>query len=531
MSDRELKKIIRQWFETPEGAANKNALKLENAPELQKLLKNHPDEASRLWELSLDMCQKTFRKDHGIFYTPASVAENMTGNALSAWLAEHDSFEEIKKIKILDPSCGDGEFLISALKKLIKIHKKFQADLPENEIACQIIKNNLYGIDCDANALDLLQKKFSDFTGCSIKSSNLVNKNTLDFSSAADCFNKNIKFDLIIGNPPYVSYGLRNVNKLDRTDSETLRQRFYNSAEYKIAVYALFMEFAVNSLKPGAWHTFIVPDSFLCGQYFTKLRNFLLKTCEFSKIWFIREKIFNATPGSLVIYLLRRVKRVKKNHILETFQVDDFKNITQLPVHKMLQDEFVGNYRQRFKIFFDKQTHDFVRNLEQKSVCKLGDLFTFASGVIGKNGKNSIVRDHLPSEPGIWKKGISSGSFIRKNQPILWRNEYINVDPSAVKSGIGKIDYDSEKILIRQTGDSVIAAVDYNKLVVLNNIHVAVSKDENLDLECIAEYLNSDVMHRYYQAVTLESGRAMAQVDLETLRELPVIGSAIRKKS
>ena len=88
----------------------------------------------------------------------ATVAENMTANALSAWLAEHDSFAEIKKIKILDPSCGDGEFLISALKKLIEIHKKFQAGLPENEIARQIIKNNLYGIDCDANALNLLQK-------------------------------------------------------------------------------------------------------------------------------------------------------------------------------------------------------------------------------------------------------------------------------------------------------------------------------------------------------------------------------------
>ena len=100
----------------------------------------------------------------------------------------------------------------------------------------------------------------------------------------------------------------------------------------------------------------------------------------------------------------------------------------------------------------------------------------------------------------------------------------------AVKSGIGKIDYDSDKILIRQTGDKIIAAVDYNKLVVLNNIHIAVSKVSSLDLECMSEYLNSDFLRRYYQAVTLESGRAMAQVDLETLRELPVIKSAVRYK-
>jgi tRNA1(Val) A37 N6-methylase TrmN6 len=529
VTDRELKKIIRQWSESPEGVANRGSLKLENAPQLQKLLQDN-QHSSRLWELALDECQKFFRKERGVFYTPSAVADLMVENALDAWLEQHGaSFEKIKKIRILDPSCGDGEFLISALKKLLTVYRRFLPDAPEKELIKQIINNNLYGIDCDSNALFFLIKKLENLAGCKVKTANFINKNALDFSSAAACFDSSIKFDLVIGNPPYVSYGLRNVNKLDKERSAILYRRFPDSAEYKIALYALFMEFAVNSIKKGAYHSFIVPDSFLCGQYFTKLRNFLLKNCEFEKIWFIRQKIFKATPGALVVYLLRKVKNTNKEHILQTLAVDDIANISEITPYYMLQNEFVNNHRQRFRLFFDRQTHEFIRELENKSICKLGDLFTFASGVIGKKGKNSIVATK-PDGSGCWKKGITSGKALHSGEPVKWQGEYINVDPKAVKSGIGKIDYDSDKILIRQTGDKIIAAIDYNKLVVLNNIHIAVSKDPSLDLECMSEYLNSDPLRRYYQAVTLESGRAMAQLDLETLRELPVIKSAVRYK-
>ena len=84
------------------------------------------------------------------------------------------------------------------------------------------------------------------------------------------------------------------------------------------------------------------------------------------------------------------------------------------------------------------------------------------------------------------------------------------------------IDYNSDKILIRQTGDRVIAAVDRNKLAVLNNLHVGISKKHNLDLDRLTAYLNSDELNFYYQAVTMESDRPLAQTDLETLRELPM---------
>ena len=85
-----------------------------------------------------------------------------------------------------------------------------------------------------------------------------------------------------------------------------------------------------------------------------------------------------------------------------------------------------------------------------------------------------------------------------------------------------KIDYSQPKILIRQTGDRIVSAVDRNGFLVLNNIHVGTARSSDIDLERLSEYLNSSEMCFYYRAITLEEDRPMAQIDLETLRELPM---------
>ncbi|MCW3129951.1 MAG: hypothetical protein N2V75_07645 [Methanophagales archaeon] len=57
-------------------------------------------------------------------------------------------------------------------------------------------------------------------------------------------------FDVMVGNPPYVSYGLRGVGKLTDFEKELFKDLF-NSAEYKIATYPLFMERSIELSREG----------------------------------------------------------------------------------------------------------------------------------------------------------------------------------------------------------------------------------------------------------------------------------------
>ena len=519
-SHKSVKNLFAGYLKTPEAELLQGDFQLCQAPELLCLMENSADPGHFL-ELVMDHCNKLKRKDEGTFYTPSAVAEEMFRRSLEVFRKNNPSEESLFNIKVLDPACGSGEFILAALKVLLAEYRLLKPNLPVNVLIEQIICRNLYGIDCNSNAIELLCSRLKTAGGDNVSLENIVVKDVLEYSNAAECFNKNIKFDIVIGNPPYVSYGLRNVGKIDKNRLAELKKRFPFSAEYKITLYALFIEFALNSTAENGVQSFIVPDSFLCGQYFSKLRNFMLKTSSFEYFYLVKQKLFDAVPGTLVIYIAS--KNIPAAEHKFTSVLLDGKTQFSLPEYgyTMQQNTFEKNHRQRFRLFFNENIHKRVADIENNSVCKLGDLLDLASGLIARNGKSSIVAD-TPGKDGNYQRGLVSGKEITLSGSINYQGKFINSDSAKIKSGLKKIDYSQPKILIRQTGDRIVSAVDNNGFLVLNNIHVGTAKRANLDLERLAQYLNSDEMRFYYQAVTLEADRPMAQIDLETLRELPM---------
>ena len=110
-------------------------------------------------------------------------------------------------------------------------------------------------------------------------------------------------FNVVIANPPYVSYGLRGGQKMTSAEKNTLRNTFPNSAEYKISLYALFMDKAIQIANTrGGIQTLIVPDSFLLGRYFSKIREYILRLNEIQFILLLPYSVFDATVGFSVVY-------------------------------------------------------------------------------------------------------------------------------------------------------------------------------------------------------------------------------------
>ena len=75
---------------------------------------------------------------------------------------------------------------------------------------------------------------------------------------------------------------------------------------------------------------------------------------------------------------------------------------------------------------------------------------------------------------------------------------------------------------MRQTGDSIICAYDDSGLLALNNVHIGNRISESYDLKYVTAILNSSLMDWYYRTISLESGRTMAQTDIETVGGLPI---------
>ncbi|MFA6049181.1 MAG: N-6 DNA methylase [Candidatus Micrarchaeia archaeon] len=120
------------------------------------------------------------RKAGGVFYTPKWVVEYIVENTVGK-LFEGKTPEEVAKIRVLDPACGSGSFLIGALEKMLDYHLDYYSKNPKeakrgtlfpnliverdfegNEIhrlsiqtKGEILKNNIYGVDIDPQAVEI----------------------------------------------------------------------------------------------------------------------------------------------------------------------------------------------------------------------------------------------------------------------------------------------------------------------------------------------------------------------------------------
>jgi adenine-specific DNA methylase len=75
-------------------------------------------------------------------------------------------------------------------------------------------------------------------------------------------------FDIVVGNPPYISFGLRAVGKISKRQFKYFKEKYPNSAEYKISMYAMFLNRGIELLGEHGRLGFVVPDSFLLADTF-----------------------------------------------------------------------------------------------------------------------------------------------------------------------------------------------------------------------------------------------------------------------
>jgi len=355
----------------------------------------------------------------------------------------------------------------------------------------------------------------------------------LEFPGA---FLKNCGFDVVIGNPPWVSYGLRGHSALNKLDEEYLRRTFVDSAEYKLSLYALFMEAAIRLTKSSGYHSFIVPDSFLLGKYFTQIRKFMLSTSNIKKIvLFIEDFWSGASIGRCVIYIIKR-EPISSKRSLGSVKVIEAKTLKEFGQGKIYQNEygqstFENTYLNRYRLFFSDKARLIVEKMEKCSV-PMANVVKFYSGLIGKDGKESIVIRKLPTDysPVLYGKLISSGKYLRRYN-LQFIGEYILRDKKLYKSGFDEKKYLSPKLFLNQTGDSFKACYDAEGYFCLNNMHIGYPVSAIYDLRFINSILCSRLMNYYYHTISLEMGRAMAQIDIETIDQLPLPNNKTLQKN
>lgn len=221
----------------------------------------------------------------------------------------------LDNIKILDPTCGTGAFLLNVVDLLEDIYITIfsKLNIQDPYIIIKIITNNIYGIDIMEDAIDIAKfrlylrviQSFNESNRDILKEGLRINlevgnalvgnvfgefnksKEYLDeMSLDLDNYNNgnNIQFDCIVGNPPYVEYSkIRNKYTVENISSVKAGN-----------LYAFIIEKSIKLLKDKGTIGFIVPISIVSTKRTRDLRQFIERNC--TEIFYSN---FGDRPGTL----------------------------------------------------------------------------------------------------------------------------------------------------------------------------------------------------------------------------------------
>ncbi len=399
------------------------------------------------------------RKKMGIYYTPSYIVDYIVKNTIGEY-CKNKSLDEVLNVKVVDPACGSGSFLISAFQELINIieerlkkgekSKKYKHTFQEWKTKLSlgekatILINCIYGVDLDGKAVELAQlnlllKVLEEETRETRKrilpnmKDNIRNGNSLISDSKFDkAFNWKAQFsnvfreggfDVVVGNPPYFTMQTAG-NKIQKyfETSEKWKEHYRGQSDI---LYYFYIQ-GINILKEKGVLGFITSRYWLENKWADKLRKFISENTAIKQlIDFKNSYIFGDANIHTLICILQRDKA--KDYEIK-FKVVDEKSDNKINL-ELTSKEFNKTSSENI---FDKREWVFEENLDiikkiRDNSVELEEFCFVSKGMDTGLNKAFIIDEEIINknslEKGILKKLIKN-SEIRRYKPLV-PNKYL----------------------------------------------------------------------------------------------------------
>jgi len=428
------------------------------------------------------------RKKYGIYYTPEPVVEFIVRKTVGERLEKCSQPAEVSAIKILDPACGSGSFLIKNVDIINQWYRTFRAaNSPSNssvgpldthllrtDVEEAIFTDNLFGVDSDPQAVEITilnlslkavtPKKRLPYMGDNIKCGNsIVSSASLNwqihFSNpelmrAFDWdteFNGIIEtggFDFVVGNPPYVT-----MEKLPEYQ-EYCKVNYPEVYSGKNDFHYYFLTKGIQLLREKGLLGFITSRYFIEAKYARKLRKYILENTAIKAIIdFGNYQVFDG------VSVLTSIMFLEKNSLLNERQNNKIKIVTVKKTKANILDviadiethfndeKFSNNHISVFQInqsslsedsweLDDEETRE-IKQQMNKNATKLGELCEIEQSQ--KSGLNEAFiissqyaeDSHLEEE--LLRKVVKNSDVLRyyidwKHKLLIYTTDDTNID-------------------------------------------------------------------------------------------------------
>jgi len=524
------------------------------------------------------------KKAGGVYYTPTYIVGYIVEHTVGKRL-DGKTPNQLSKLRVLDPACGSGSFLLGAYQTLLDWHLKWYAEHDAEKHAKgrqpkvfrgpggdwrlttsekkRILLNNIYGVDIDPQAVEVtklslllkvLEGESAETIGQSLRlfhqralpdlGENIKCGNSLigpDFYEGKqlslideeeryriNAFDWNAEFpeimqaggfDAVIGNPPWGA-------ELPELETAYMN-RFYRLQDYQLDSYLLFIEKSLNLMAEGGLFGMIIPNTWLLNLSWGRFRSVLFEEYQIESIVHHGRPVFpKATVNTEILVLAKALPA--GDHKISIMIVNRDRSEFR---HKITQRKWQQREGAPINVFERDEFSSLVGRMRKMPT--LDELCVITQGAkpfqVGK-GKPPQTRQIVTEKPYVsdteqddTSRPLLRGSMIQRYR-ISWNGQYWISLGDWLAEPRYSANYDApEKIVIRQTGDSLVATLDEEQFVVRDNLYTVVPRVDRIDLRHVLGILNSQLLNWYYQwIINPERGEALAQVKRGHLAQLPI---------
>jgi hypothetical protein len=546
----------------------------QSISDLEKLKEKIDNKAFSSLEVVEKLGNEGLRKKDGIFYTPNFVTQYIVTQTVGEYLEKEkeylfDKYQEenetywtdyekvLLNLKILDPACGSGAFLVAVfefmwsewkilLAKKSTTSKKANGDglfktngngntYQEWKIKKLIVENNIFGVDLNMESVAISKLSLWILTantsvslahlsenikqGNSLVDDESISKRAFVWEKEFPKIVENQGFDVIVGNPPWGA-------TLDKKQKEYLKEKFPHTSFGEINTYKYFIDKSLQLIKEKGNLSFIVPDSYLEKEYFSDLRKFIVNQCSIIKNLRVGDNIFeDVNMPSSIIFLKKDNSSSKKFSFADISKEDLSTRIEWLKdkPENIIYTDNQPDYEKSFilrNVFFRNTTH-----------LRLIDVYDQVMGVkVYQVGKGKPKQSDFELKNNVFisndKKDKNYLSFISQGIYRYYyetQNEYINygewlAEPRELRF------FEVPKIVVREVmNERIFATIIPFEAVVKNIAGVIIQKDNNYTLEYLLCLLNSKL---FSFCIKRESpkrdNQAFPSINSNLLKNLPI---------
>jgi hypothetical protein len=518
---------------------------------------------SNVYELFIG---KDRQEKQGAYYTPLFLVDYILAETIEKRFLKYPQSDSCI---ILDPACGSGIFLVEALRKIIEQYRAKNPDVTLTpKILCDIANNNIYGIDDDISAIQValfsIYLTLLDYQESAdiekFKFPYLLNKNFFkaNFFNTHSVFEerlKLVKFDYILGNPPWKGSGLGDAGEIYIKNRGKKEEKLHKKYPIGINNKEIVEGFVLRASDFSGYETeivFIIRSSILynLGQRkennkkISRFRRYLLEEYFIHKIVElapVRHEIFDRSndpsiaPAAIMSYQYAHGTNTD-NNVLEHIAIKPsrffscFKIFTIMrPDYKEVEQKLLKEYDWLFKTLVYGSYLDFtlIKRLKESyppidEIISDKSKFIYGGGIHCSSKEQGHIKDtkNIVNIPMINPYAIEAFHIDYTKQDILEKNKVDRLRNTEL--------YKAPMLLIREgldlTSLNAKAAVSLHDVIFKDSVTSVKSIERNIStLKTILGLLTSD-LYSYIAINTFASlGIERERVKIFDMFEVPYI--------